>query len=121
MLDSGITPGNNFYLVGITKQNYVLADPDAVKCPYSYSASSPMVIVVENPDERQAAIIEATNKIRRTMRAQMQKREEEIEARQDKSEQEKQKLMAELDELRANSYKLISSMAEVFPPWANGT
>ena len=105
-------PSPNYYLLGIKKQGYVLADPEATSRAYNYSVA-PLVVVLENIQERLMAIIKAKSKIRRTMNEQLQKKEEEIAALK-KSDEEKQTLLQQLYDQQENTDKLIASMANRF-------
>jgi tetratricopeptide (TPR) repeat protein len=104
-------PGATFYLSGVRKQGYVLADPEATTRAYSHTAT-PLVVVLEDPQERIEAIKTAKAQIRRTMNAQLRAKEDEIKALKDKSEQEKEDLTNQLYEQHENAGQLIAAMAE---------
>ena len=106
-------PGTRFYLSKVVKKGYVLADPEARRIAYQ-PTSLPLIIVMEDSLARQMEMTSAIKKIRRTMTAEFQRREDEIEARLDKSEQEKQQLLNQLYDQQSNAEKLISEMAERF-------
>ena len=103
-------PGKTFYLNSVSKKGFVLADPEATRNPYSYT-TTPMVIVVEDEQERQIAIAQATRQIRTNMRKQIRKREEEIEALK-KSELEKSQLLNQLSDKEAKANQLIKMLVE---------
>lgn len=110
-------PAKTFYLSGITKQGYVLADPDATTRPYSYSASVPMEIVLEDSEARRREMADTKRNIRNLMNEQMRQKEKEIERLREQnriSEEQRLKLLEELEERQENSNKLVSSMANYF-------
>jgi len=110
-------PANTFYLQGIEKEDYQLADPEATSQPHNLSATSPLIVVVEKPDKRRSEQAAAVMKIRKSMNLQLQKREEEIERLREQnriSEEEKTRLQEQLDEQQAKQQGMIREMANYY-------
>ena len=104
-----------YSLVSATKQGYTLADPEYTRRSFSYSAKSPFYVVLENENQRQADINAATRKVRRTLTAQLQKREDEIEelkAQNKLTETDYQKRLQQLYDNQSKSEQLVKEMAE---------
>ena len=106
-------PNETFFLAGITKKGYVLADPDATKTEYNRT-KAPWVVVIEDLQERQKAINEARQQIRTTMTLRLQEKENEILALIDKNEQEKQQLLNQLQDQQVHTDQLLYKMAQRF-------
>ena len=107
--------GKTYSLVMAKKQGYTLADPEFTRRSFKYSASNPFYVVLENETQRQADINAATRNVRRTLTAQLQKREDEIEAlkKQNKlTEAEYHKKLQELYDNQSKSEQLVKEMAE---------
>ena len=114
---SFIAPGATFRLVSVEKQGYELADPEATARPYSYSASVPLEIVLEDSEARRREMAETKRSIRNMMNEQMRQKEKEIEQLREQnriSEEQRLRLLEELEERQENSSKLVSSMANHF-------
>lgn len=110
-----VPSGKSYSLVTAKKQGYTLADPEYTRRSFKYSASNPFYVVLEDEAQRQADINAATRKVRRTLTAQLQAREDEIEAlkEQDRiTEQEYQAKLKELYDNQSQSEKLVKEMAE---------
>ena len=103
-------PSKKFFLQNVTKNNYVLCDPEVLKKQYDYSAND-LVLVMEDEKQRQADINTAVRNIRNTLTAQLKAREDEIEAL-NASNEEKQRLISQLYEQQERNEKLIREMAE---------
>ena len=71
--------GSKYKIKNVTKKGYVLTDPDQVNKTYNHS-NSPLIFVMETPDEQSADKLANERKIRRTLQRTLQQREDEIEA-----------------------------------------
>ena len=112
-----IAPGAKFYLSGIQKKGYELADPEAITRPYSYSASVPLEIVLEDSEARRREMAETKISIRNMMNEQMRQKEKEIERLREQnriSEEQRMQLLEELEKRQESSSKLVGSMANYF-------
>lgn len=113
---SFIVPSSKAYsLVSVTKQGYVLADPEYTMRSFTYSSQSPFYVVLEDENQRQADINSATRKLRNTLNAQLAKREEEIEALKQQNlltEKEYQNCLQQLYDNQSGSERLVREMAE---------
>lgn len=112
-----VPTGKTYSLVAAKKQGYTLADPEYTHRSFSYSASNPFYVVLEDEAQRQADINAATRKVRRTLTAQLQAREDEIEALKEQNkltEAEYQKRLQELYDNQSKSEQLVKEMAERF-------
>jgi len=107
-------PGKVYYLQSVQKQGYVLTDPDVLTRQYAYSLN-PLELVLETPEQQADDRLAAERQIRRTLRQQLQAKENEIEAlRNEKklSDEAYRKQMQELYTAQESNEKLISEMAE---------
>lgn len=105
----------SYSLVSAVKQGYTLADPEYTRRSFSYSADSPFYVVLEDENQRQADINAATRKVRRTLMAQLDEREEEIEslkAQNKLNEKEYQDCLKQLYDNQSKSEQLVRKMAE---------
>lgn len=105
----------SYSLVSATKQGYILADPEFTRRSFSYSADNPFYVVLEDENQRQADINAATRKVRRTLMAQLDEREEEIEslkAQNKLTEKEYQDRLKQLYDNQSKSEQLVREMAE---------
>lgn len=110
-----VPSGKSFSLVSARKQGYTLADPKYTCRTFRYSAGNPFYVVLEDEAQRQADINAATRKVRKTLNAQLEKREEEIEALKEQNkitEKEYQERLQQLYDNQSNSEKLVKEMAE---------
>lgn len=110
-----VPAGKCFSLVSAEKQGYTLADAEYTRRSFKYSAGNPFYVVLEDESQRQADINEATRKVRKTLIAQLEKREEEIEALkvQNKiTEKEYQERLQKLYDNQSKSEQLVKEMAE---------
>ena len=109
-----VPAGKSYSLVMAKKQGYTLADPEYTRRSFKYSASNPFYVVLEDVNQRQADINVATRKVRRTLTAQLQKREDEIEelkAQNKLTEAEYQKRLRELYDNQSKSEQLCHSLS----------
>ena len=72
-------PHSLFSIQSVYKDGFVLADPDILSRQYSYSIN-PFVLVLEVPEEQLEDMLLAQRKIRRTLRRQLQEKEEELDS-----------------------------------------
>lgn len=101
-----------FSLEKATKKDYTLADPDAIKRQWTYSAQNPFIVVMEKEDQRAADLNEATFKVRRSLDEQLQKSAQELELLKKKSLKEYQKKLQELNDAQEKAHLLVRQMAE---------
>lgn len=114
-LSFAIPSDKTFCLLSARKNGYTLADPDALYRTWTYSKQIPFVVIMEDEARLRADINEATRKVRRTLTAQLQKQEEEIEAlRQQQciSEMEYQDQLEKLYNNQTKTEQLVKEMAE---------
>lgn len=107
--------GKTYSLVMAKKLGYTLADPEITRRSFKYSASNPFYVVLEEENQRQADINAVTKKVRRTLIAQLQKREDEIEALKEQNkltEEVYQQKLKELYDNQSKSEQLVKEMAE---------
>ena len=110
-----VPASKSYSLVSAKKQGYTLADPEYTRRSFKYSASNPFYVVLEDETQRQADINAATRNVRRTLTAQLQKREDEIEALKEQNkitEAEYLKKLQELYDNQSKSERLVKEMAE---------
>lgn len=110
-----VPAGKSYSLVMAKKQGYTLADPEYTRRSFKYSAGNPFYVVLEDEAQRQTDINAATRKVRRTLTAQLQKREDEIEELKTQNkltEAEYQKRLKELYDNQSKSELLVKEMAE---------
>ena len=104
--------GNSYTVQSVTKKGYQLVDADAAPKAYAYS-NNPLYLVMETPEQQQADQVAAERKLRKTLREQLQKREDEIDA-MNATIEEKNRLLAELYERQKNNEQLIADMAKEY-------
>ena len=110
-----VPSGKNYSLVSARKQGYTLADPEYTRRSFRYSAGNPFYVVLEDENQRQADINATTRKVRKTLTAQLDKCEEEIEALKAQNKITEKEYQERLQELYANQSKseqLVKKMAE---------
>lgn len=113
---SFVVPSDRKYsLLSVRKSGYTLADHDYTSRSFAYSHTEPFYVVLEDENQRQADINAATRKVRKALTAQLEKREDEIEAlkAQNKlTEKEYQQKLQELYDNQSESEQLVKEMAE---------
>ena len=105
----------NFYVERIEKAGYTVADRDLLSRRYDYSAGNPLIVVLEKPDTRQQDKLAAEHKIRRTLRRQLDRREEELDRLREEqriTQTRYDSLLRALYEDQNKNEKLIADMAE---------
>ncbi len=104
----------SYYLQSVQKQGYVLTDPEVLSKQYAYS-KNPLVLVLETPSQQLDDKLAMEKKIRRTLRRQLQDKEDEIESlkeQQKLTEDEYRRQLQEIYDQQENNEKLISEMAD---------
>lgn len=107
-------PNNTFCITNVQKKGYQLYDNDLLGRNYNYS-SNDLLVVMDMPDNVLADRLESEKKIRRTLRRQLQDKEDEIETLKVQHKITEEQYRNQLQELYAtqeNNEKLISEMAE---------
>ena len=107
-------PNNTFCITNVQKKGYQLYDNDLLGRNYNYS-SNDLLVVMDTPDNVLADRLESEKKIRRTLRRQLQEKEDEIEALKVQHKITEEQYRNQLQELYAtqeNNERLISEMAE---------
>ena len=107
-------PNNNYFLQNVQKQGYVLTDPDVLSKQYAYS-KNPLVLVLEDKDQQQADRRAIERKISSNLYAQLQKRNDELEALKEQhkiTEEKYRELLQKLNSDQDDNTRLISEMAD---------
>ena len=110
-----VPAGRSFSLVSAEKKGYTLVDAEYTRRSFKYSASNPFYVILEDENQRQADINAATRKVRNTLMAQLEKREEEIEnlkAQKKITEKEYQEHLLQLYDNQSKSEQLVKDMAK---------
>lgn len=105
---------NTYCITNVRKNGYQLYDRDLLGKIHKYT-SNDLLIVMDIPDKVLADRLELEKKIRRTLRKQLQEKEEKIEALKEQqkiSEEQYRKQLQELYTSQENNEKLISEMAD---------
>ena len=103
--------GGSFTIKSVVKQGYTLVDAEACR-QYQYSAT-PLQLVMERPDKLQADQLATERKLRRELQRRLQQREDEIEEMQ-LSLEEKNRLLAGINQEREDNEKIIASMSQYY-------
>ena len=106
-------PAQKFYLQNVQKQGFVLTDPDILSRQHNYSAD-PLVLVMEDKAQQEAERRAIERKISRKLYAELEKRQDEIDAllEQNKISEEKyRELLQELDRHQDDNERIIKDMA----------
>lgn len=107
-------PNQDYYIQSIQKNGYRLVDQDFLRQSHSYSRE-PLFIVMETPSQMEEDLLAAEKRIRRTLRRQIQEKEDEIERlkEQNRITAEKYRSMyQELYDSHENDADIIRKMAE---------
>lgn len=107
-------PANNFVILNVKKQGYVLNDPEITSRQYTYS-TNPLVLVMETPTQQAEDKLNNERKIRRNLQRQLQAKEEEIENLKEQNMITREEYQHRLQQLYAqqeSNEKLISEMAD---------
>lgn len=109
-------PSQNFHLQNVSKQGYVLTDPDVLTRMYEYSGND-MIIVMETPEEQAQEQIDAGIRIRTTLTNQLLAKEQElIRLKEEKKISDKKylELRQELMASQQGNENLINEMVEEY-------
>ena len=112
---SFVVSNNRFTVLDIQKKDYELYDLEQLR-DYTYS-SNPLILVLEKKEDRESDKLMAQQKINRTLRRQLQQREDELERLREENkitQQEYQRLYNELYSYEKKNQELIESMAEKY-------
>ena len=107
-------PSQTYLLQSVRKNGYQLVDADALIKSYKYS-TNPLYLVMETPEQQMEDLLEAEEKISKTLREQLQKARAEIQRMKENSaitEAEYQQRIAQLMQEQHDNQKLISEMTE---------
>lgn len=112
-----VPDGKSFSLVSAKKQGYTLADPEYTRRTFKYSAGNPFYVVLEDEAQRQADIKEATDKVRKTLKRELRKREDELDELRESNAITQAKydsLRMEFATYRQSSEALVNEMSQRF-------
>lgn len=112
-----IPAGKSFSLVSAKKNGYTLADPEYTRRTFMYSASNPFYVILEDEAQLQADIKVATDKVRKTLKRELRKREDELDELREANAITQAKydsLRAEFAVYRQSSEALVNELAERF-------
>lgn len=110
-----VPSGKNYSLVAAQKQGYTLADADFTRRSFSYTADIPFYVVMEDENQRQADINSAMLKVRKKMKEELRKREDELDSLlflNAIGQAKYDSLKAEFYSYRQSSEELVREMAE---------
>lgn len=105
---------NTFCITNVKKNGYQLYDSDLLGRNYRYT-SNDLLVVMDLPENVLADRLESEKKIRRTLRRQLQDKEDEIETLKEQNKITEEQYLKQLEELYAaqeKNEKLIKEMAE---------
>ena len=105
---------NTYCITNVRKNGYQLYDSDLLGRNYRY-ASNDLLVVMDLPENVLADRLESEKKIRRTLRRQLQDKEDEIETLKEQNKITEEQYLKQLEELYAaqeKNEKLIKEMAE---------
>ena len=108
--------GKNYTVQSVTKNGYQLVDADAAPKAYAYS-SNPLYLVMETPEQQMEDLLEAEEKISKTLREQLKKARAELQQLKDNNiimEEDYRRRIAQLMQNQLNNQKLISDMANEY-------
>ena len=106
--------GKQFMVQSVTKKDYALVDADAAPKTYLHSKDT-FFLVMETPDQILQDKLDSERRIRRTLRQQLQAREDEIERLKSENkitQEEYHKALQKLYADEENNEKLIQEMVE---------
>ncbi len=106
----------SFAIKSVRKKDYQLIDPDILKRLHHYS-SNPLYIVMEKPEQQMQDLLESERDIRRTLRIEIQKREEELDSLKEVHKitiEEYQNALQKLYATQKDNEKLISDMVREY-------
>lgn len=103
-----------FCITNVRKNGYQLYDNDLLGRDHKFSANE-LLVVMDTPDNVLADKLESERKIRKTLRKQLQEKEDELDALKEQQKISEEQYRTELQALygaQENNEKLISEMAE---------
>ena len=107
-------PSKTFCITNVRKNGYQLYDNDLLGRDHKFSANE-LLVVMDTPDNVLADKLESERKIRKTLRKQLQEKEDELDALREQQKISEEQYRTELQALygaQENNEKLISEMAE---------
>ncbi len=110
-------PSAKFYVERVALAGYQLTDPDLLSRQFSYSKNNTLAVVMERPEDHARDVEDAKNSIRRQMRKEIRKREDEIDRLREENkitEQKYRDLMQKCREDEEKSENLVQAMANRF-------
>ncbi len=109
-------PSETYLVQSVQKKGYELVDADEIIKPHHYSTDS-LFLVMETPEQQLEDLLEAEEKISRTLRASLQKSQAEIKRLKEKNlitQQEYEARMQQLLKEQQNNKKLVEEMAKQY-------
>jgi len=113
---SFVVSAKNFMVESVQKKGYELVDADATTKSYQQSPN-PLYLVMETPEQQLEDLLEAEEKISKTLREQLKLSRQEIQRLKDKNiitEEEYRQRIAKLMEEQKNNKDLIADMAKEY-------
>lgn len=107
-------PSNSYYLQKVEKQGFVLTDMDVLSRQYSYSRN-PLVLVLEDKAQQEAECRAIERKVSNNLYAQLQRRQDEIDALKAKnkiSEEKYRELLQQLNKYQDDNEQIVKSMVD---------
>ena len=109
-------PANRFVVQSVRKNGYQLVDADAAPHTYVYS-TAPIYLIMETPAQQMEDKLASERKLRRTLTAQLQKREDEIETLKEQNritQEQYHNALQQLYDQQESNEKLVGEMAEYY-------
>lgn len=110
-------PSAKFYLERVSFPGHRIADPDKLRIQYSYSKENPLEIAMEDIEQHAKDVEYAVNNMRREMRREIRKREDEIYRLREENKMQEKDFQEQIQKLHADAEKgekLVMEMAEYF-------
>ena len=107
-------PDKIYYLENVTKNGYVLVDPDILTKQYAYS-SNKLVIALETTEQQEEEKMDNFQKINTAQQKQITKLREEVKQLKEENkltEEEYEKRLKDIANMQKESQKLVEEMAE---------
>ena len=109
-----VIPDNNYYLQSVQKKDYVLVDPDVLSKQY-FQSKNQLVLVLEDKAQQEADRRAVERKISGNLYAQLQKRNDELEALKEQhkiTEEKYHEMLEQLNRDQDDNEKIIKDMVE---------
>ena len=109
-------PAQIFMFQSVKKNGYELVDVDAIRKPYNYS-TNPIYLVMETPEQQMEDLLDAQERISKTLREQLKKARAEIQQLKKDgriTEEQYQQRIAQLMADQQNNQQLIADMAKEY-------